>query len=772
MTTVHIHIKGRVQGVGFRPFIHHLAQKYDLTGWVANGSDGVHIELNGALHTIDAFVDTVKANPPHQSIITQLIVKRIDDKCFEGFQIVESAKGKTAELLISPDFALCEKCRKEFHDPENRRYQYPFITCTQCGPRYSIMKALPYDRCQTSMASFVCCDDCKAEYREIKNRRYYSQTNSCQECAIQLKWMDMKTGECIRDTKTIIRNAVASLRMGKILAVKGIGGYLLMAPADDSQAVQRLRNRKSRPSKPFAVMYPTIQQMEEDVEISVKEREKLLSTVSPILLLRKKMNRSKIALEALAPGLNRLGVMLPYTPLFEGILSALNVPVVATSANLTDEPIIYRDSDAIKYLADIADYLLINNREIVTPQDDSVMKITDTGYPILIRRSRGYAPAIYNKSLSDAKVSMVAMGADVKAAFGFLSKGNAVLSQYLGNLEKWGAQESYVHCLRHIRDMLGIKPDILLADDHPAYHSRHLGKATARAWEIPMVTVQHHEAHFAAVLSENKLLNSNETTLGIIWDGTGWGRDGNIWGSEFIRYQKGDMQSITRLSYYPNVLGDKMSREPRLAALAMAGNSAYLLETVREYFTREEWQYYRKCLSKAPALHNSSMGRLFDAVASLLGILQFNDYEGHAAMRLECTADQYLRNHSFPLMEWPWESDDLHPVHLLEWIAQQQQNGASHGEIAAAFHSLLVSWIEKVAISEGIRKLAFSGGVFQNAVLVDALVRRLSERFELYFHQELSPNDECIAWGQMAWYHAKMKAEKSMQIAEKEMITV
>jgi len=751
MITVHVHINGRVQGVGFRPFIYNLALSCGLKGWVSNGSDGVHIEISGIEPEIEGFLSSVKLKPPKYAIITAIDIKQSMYQPFMDFRILESKPGKSTDLLLSPDFGLCADCRLELHDPSNRRYHYPFITCTQCGPRYSIMTKLPYDRVNTSMKLFDSCEHCLNEYNNIQDRRFYAQTNSCPACAIQMTWIDLKDSAAVKDQSAILNLCMEAIEAGKIVAVKGVGGYLLMADATNLKTIEELRHKKGRLHKPFALMYPNISLIARDAYINQKEKDLLLSSESPVVLLRlKNKPQTGIQNSLIAPGLNRIGVMLPYTPLFELLLNDLSKPVIATSANLTNEPIIYKDEDAINQLNDIADYAIVNNREIIIPQDDSVVKVSDSNQVVLIRRSRGYAPTLVNDGFLKNKPSVLAMGADLKAAFGFCSEGNIVVSQYLGKLQQLGSQQSFEYTLDHLKNLLKISPESILIDHHPGYYSHQLGKQLGNLWGIPVNEYQHHEAHFASVLAENKLLGSNKKIMGFIWDGTGLGWDGNVWGSELMCYENHEIKSVSHIPYFTHLLGDKMSKEPRIAALAIAQRNHELIKYLQQKFTTKEWATYQMILNRPASVKSSSMGRLFDAVASMLNILDIKDYEGHAAMLLEKMADEYFKASDYAIGgPWCLSDESLIPENILWQVYQDLQQGIPKQKISACFHWLLVDWISYIAKSTNVRTIAFSGGVFQNTVLVDLIIKRLSDCYELYFHKALSPNDECIAFGQM-----------------------
>lgn len=772
MNAYHIHVEGQVQGVGFRPFVWRLAKQFGLSGWVSNGVDGVHIEIVGDELSSRKFYLSVVQQAPINARIIKHSITEIGPKNFNDFQIRESSNEGQANLLITPDISLCEACRQEILTKENRRYNYAFTTCTHCGPRYSIMQHLPYDRANTTMSVFPICDQCLLEYNDSSNRRYYSQTNSCPHCAIELYLCD-SSGKKITDLAQQVVSETAKLLMdGKIVALKGIGGYLLLCDATNAAVISLLRERKHRPAKPFAVLYPSLDSVSADTQISSKESDTLLSAEAPIVLLKAKPNPS-VALEAIAPHLNRIGVMLPYTPLMLMLMQAYNKPLVATSANESGSPIFFEDDQALEQLHGIADYFVVNTREIVVPQDDSVVQFTKEKHKIILRRSRGMAPTFLPHSLSRENKTWLAMGGDLKSSFALLNQNNVYISQYLGDLENYQTQEAFKHTLDHWQKLLRTTPHRVIIDKHPVYFSSTLGNRMTSLLKVPLVAVQHHQAHLCAVLAENDLLESDEPVLGVIWDGTGWGDDGNIWGGEFFRYELGKIDRVVHLDYFDHFLGDKVSREPRLCALSLCKEIKEAEEFIRPKFTPTEWNLYNKILSQPDLLKSSSMGRLFDGIASLLGLSDHTTYEGEAALYLETLASQ-AEEVELPRARW-MEGKDFSLRTNMRQLIGEIKAGTPKENIAFQFHLSLVRWIAKVAAQQKVKRLAFSGGVFQNALLVHLIQKHLSDQFTLYFHHQLSPNDECIGFGQLAWQyiqkHVKPEAVSQKQKSEEVLIT-
>lgn len=766
MQTWHIHIGGLVQGVGFRPHVYRLAQEMNIKGTVCNTTNGVHIYASAEESTLHSFLHSILNNPPLNAVITHHEAEVIRLQQFHEFSIVESEEYQAPQLLLTPDFGLCDHCRTELFDENNRRYHYPFTTCTDCGPRYSIITALPYDRPNTTMSDYEQCRLCKKEYHDPLHRRYYSQTNSCDDCGIPMHLYNNEGENICNDPECILIMVKDALLNGHIVAVKGIGGYLLMCDATNFLTIKTLRDRKHRPAKPFAVLYPSLQTAERDVHLSGKEKEVLQSMAAPIVLCTMKEDLpSGLSKEMIAPSLNKLGVMLPYTPLLALIAAAVQKPMVATSGNISGSPIIYKDEQALEYLGEIADFVLTYDREIVVPQDDSVLQFSAAhGQPILIRRSRGLAPNYFPVPFK-SKYNLFAAGAELKGSFALMNGAYCYISQYLGDQGTYDAQQSYKHTLQHLSRLIKFEPDVVIADQHPGYHVTEFAKNYAATEALPLIEVQHHEAHFAAVLAENKLLETEEPVLGVVWDGTGYGTDGNIWGGEFFIMRDLEINRYAHLNYYPVLMGDKMSEEPRLSALSLCHYEEECRYLLNDKFTTKEGAYYKNVLLyQTPQLFTSSMGRFLDGVASILGVCDIMSYEGEAAMKLEALALQCKE----PLHEWydfKVFKNIIYWKPLLEQLTEDIRKGVSKEQMAYSIHLSLARLVKQIATQADVSKIAFSGGVFQNALLVDLLKEELNNEYELFFHRQLSPNDECIALGQMA--HVQMALQKKEMIQQK-----
>lgn len=757
ISTFHIHLTGIVQGVGFRPFVYKLAKQTDLKGWVNNTVDGVHIEINASREKAHDFLNKLIDEAPQLSRIIHSSITRVEDKHFIKFNIIFSESDGQPNLLMTPDFAMCPDCKNDIKQDTNKRFDYAFTTCTNCGPRFSIIKALPYDRENTTMDHFIMCPDCQNEYDNPLNRRHFSQTNSCPVCSIKMQLLD-KQGTLIEEDNTlIIKSVIQHWQKGKIVAIKGIGGYLLTCDATNSKAIQRLRELKNRPTKPFAIMHHDLWIMAEDADLHAGVMVEMQSPVAPIMLLKVNDNpMSGIKMQDIAPGLGHVGIMLSYTPLYEMLLEEFGKPIIATSGNISNSPIVFEDKLAKEELTEITDFLLINNRDIVLPQDDSVLKFSPVKYQkIILRRSRGLAPTYVNPDLQVPDKPILAMGAMLKSTFTFLNQKNIYISQYLGDTDSFNTQQSFKHSLGHFLKILKSNPEAILVDKHEGYFSTSYGQKLASDYNVPVFKIQHHEAHFYAVLAENNLLDTSEKVLGIIWDGTGLGDDGQIWGGEFFVYQNKKMERVDHLNYFDFILGDKMPKEPRVSALAICHELVNSDQVLESKFTPTEWKIYKKMLSKETSLKSSSVGRLFDAAASIILGIEKQSYEGEAAMLLEQQAYSYFRK-NVPGRRISYLYDKGLPENFTRFLMQKLIDDIIEGLdsqlLAAKFHMTLIDFIQLVAQRHNINKLAFSGGVFQNSWLVDLALLFLAKNHELYFHRELSPNDENVSFGQLIWY--------------------
>lgn len=745
--TFQINIQGLVQGVGFRPFIFNLAKNLNLKGQVFNDDKGVVILCNTSTEEIQIFTDKIKEQKPAISKILNLDWQEVSPQEFPDFQIIPSQKNQKLDLPLTPDWAICENCKKEIQDTKNRRFGYAFTTCVHCGPRYALTTHFPFDRNNTSLATFEMCSECQTEYDNPENRRFHSQTNSCKTCGIQLQLLDNQRNILESNQEKIIPKTADLIHQGKIVAIKNTSGYLLCVDARNLESIQKLREKKHRPKKPFALLYPNLELVEEHFELGSEEKKALISSVAPIVILKQKQAIPDLATNAIAPNLNQLGVMLPSSALLYLLMQKLKFPIIATSGNLHASPILADQDEAHYNLNKVADAFLHHNLKIQFSQDDSVIRFAGNNQ-IIIRRSRGLAPNYLGIGVESEK-PILAMGADLKSSFAFLPKKHLYVSQYFGNLESYPVSERYRQTIVKYTELFETQPEVILVDEHPGYQSHQIGQELANKWEIPMIKIPHHQAHFASVLGEHNLWNIDKKVLGVVWDGMGFGDNDKIWGGEFFLYENKKITHSNHLAEYNWLSGDKMSRDTRLPLLSLTTEE--FGKQIQSYFTKTDWQVYQQLKSKNK-LKTTSVGRLFDAVAALLEISFENNFEGEAAMYLETLACEYQEQSLIDFLEN--EIYEQIPSQLLiQKIFEEKQKGTSRKKIAASFHFTLAKSILREAQKSQIKTVACSGGVFQNTILVNFLEKMLlSEGIILKLNRKLSPNDENIAFGQLMSY--------------------
>jgi len=768
---VRVQVTGAVQGVGFRPFVYRLAGELGLAGWVLNDGQGVVLEVEGPEAALRDFLPRLTGEVPPGSRVESCESVWLDPLGATGFAIRKSETAMAQRAWIRPDSATCEACLRELFDPADRRYRYPFTNCTHCGPRYSIIERLPYDRPNTSMRQFTLCSACDAEYRDPANRRFHAQPNACPVCGPRLELWDAGGGP-LAGGDAALRQAADAVRAGSVLALKGLGGFHLVVGADDAEAVRRLRARKRREEKPFALMFPTLDQVRSACHCSATEARLLQSPEAPIVLLRRR--QGTWVADNVAPRQITLGVMLPYTPLHHLLLRDLGWPVVATSGNLSDEPICTDERDALHRLSGIADLFLVHDRPIVRHIDDSIVRVM-ADRELVLRRARGFAPLPVPMKLPAASEVVLGVGAHLKNSVALGIGPNVFLSQHIGDLETVEAYDAFRRVVSDLELLYQARPTVIAADTHPDY----LSSQYARASGTPVELVQHHLAHIAAVLAENEV---NEPALGVSWDGTGLGADGTIWGGEFLRVKGATWERVAHLRPFPLPGGDLVAREPRRSALGLlmewqretlqhrssdqSDQSDLLLTllTAREGFpllqafsSRELELLVQVIRSRINTPLTSSVGRLFDAVASLLGLRHRCQYEGQAAMELEAAAagvQTAVRPYPLPLRSGPspQSPQQLDWAPLLEELVADLREGVEPGVMARRFHEALVEAVASVALRIGEQRVALGGGCFQNQLLLEGCVRRLrSEGFRVYWPQRVPPNDGGLALGQVAW---------------------
>lgn len=755
-------VSGIVQGVGFRPFVYRLAMRCGLGGWVLNDSAGVGIEAEGAAASLDAFAAALRDEAPLAASVTAVTVREIPPVGAQDFRILPSPAGDAPRTLVSPDLAVCADCRRETMDARDRRHGYAFTNCTNCGPRYSIIRGVPYDRPLTTMAAFRMCDACQSEYDDPADRRFHAQPNACADCGPAYRLLT-ETGAFDGDAIAETRRIVAA---GGIVAVKGIGGYHLVCDARSEAAVTRLRARKHREDKALAVMAGSPETVRELCEVSADEERWLTSPVAPIVLLRRHRAANAgggiagDAAPSVAPGNAYLGVMLPYAPVHLLLLAPGDLWVM-TSANMSGEPILYEDAAAERELRDIADAILTHNREIAHRVDDSVVRMA-AGGPMILRRSRGFAPTPVALPF-DSKISVLAGGAELKSTFCLTRGREAFLSEHIGDLTNAKVRASYEGTIAHYERLFDVHPQLLVADLHPNYLSTRYLEARAAAEGIPLVRVQHHHAHIAAVLAEH---GCTERVLGAAFDGTGYGDDGRAWGGEFLAADLSGYERLGHFAYMPLPGGDKAAAEPwRLALWTLYGVHGKKLKKKCPGFAAQlppGWQLLMQATAagvNAPL--TSSVGRLFDAAAALLGITYVNTYEGQAAIELEQCARRAQRRGR--VLRYALRGADERGAPLTidfmpvlrtiadeaEQLSDEERAGRAldfHVTLAAATCDLL----DRLSRETGLRTVALSGGVFQNALLVELLLLFIRDKYRVLLPHTVPPNDGGVAYGQAA----------------------
>ena len=771
--SVVLHVTGVVQGVGFRPFVHRLASKHRLAGWVRNEAGDVLIAVEGDGADIDRFIAALRGEAPPLARIEAIRATPRDPVGVSGFRIAPSDTVTAGRQPVSPDVAICADCEREFSDPADRRYHYPFITCTNCGPRHSVIESMPYDRERTTMRPFVQCPECSREYESITDRRYHSETNSCPVCGPRLRFFVPGVASDERRTEEAIAAAARVLTGGGVLAVRGIGGFHLAVDATDDRAIRRLRERKHRDAKPLAVMVRTLDQARELGHVSRREAEWLTSPERPIVILRR---RAGTAIAADVSGeLGTVGVMLAYAPLQFLLLEAVGRPLVMTSGNRSRDPLAVSIDDALRTLAPIADAFLTHDREIVARIDDSVLRVAGDA-TILVRRARGFAPLPVPLPVATPE-PLVAVGAHLKNTFAIAEGWDAYVSQHVGDLETIETMEHWERTLESFQSIFHVTPTVAVRDLHPGYLS------TTLAAELGLsrtIAVQHHHAHVAAVAAEHGVTTP---VVGLAWDGTGFGDDGRIWGAECLVADLVGYRRVGQLRYAPLPGGDAAVRAPWRTALGYLSLEPALhaaLPPVAGVDAREREVVWRQALERVNAPEASSMGRLFDAAAALLGVCAHARFEGEGAMRLETLAGD-LPGDPLPIPErqlptprsQPGDrSDDVSarvavgdPVPLLAALAELRARGADVARLAAVFHESVAEYgaalAGRVAAAEGIGTVVLSGGVFQNARLLGSVRRRLAARgLETLVPRLLPPNDGAIAYGQAAIAAARLRREQ------------
>ena len=742
VSRLRVAIRGAVQGVGFRPFVFRLAQDLGLKGWVQNSAAGVVLEVEAAGSVLQEFLRRLDAEKPAISFLQSLETTYLDPAGFESFEIRESSGGEKTALVL-PDIATCPECRREIFDSANRRYLYPFTNCTNCGPRFTIIESLPYDRPRTTMKKFAMCEECRREYGDPADRRFHAQPNACPKCGPKMELWDAEGRTLAREHEALLATAEA-VRAGRIAAVKGLGGFHLLVDARHEGAIGELRARKRREEKPFALMFPSEEAVLQYCEANEIERRLLHAPESPIVLLRRSRPDDGLA-RAIAPGNPYLGAMLPYTPLHHLLLHELGFPVVATSGNLSEEPICIEEHEAVRRLRGIADVFLVHDRPILRHADDSVVREMG-GREMVIRRARGFAPLPVH--VDQELPSLLAVGGHQKNTISASVHSEVFLSQHIGDLENETSYEAFRSVIGAFETLFELKPTAIACDMHPAY----LSTQYARASPLPQIAVQHHYAHILSCMAENQM---RPPVLGIAWDGSGFGPDGTVWGGEVLHVTDGKFQRVAHLRPFLLPGGEKAVREPRRCALALLyevfGEEAFTGQRwPAGVFSEEELRVLRAMLSqRVNSPWTTSAGRLFDGFASLLNLRHTARFEGQAAMELEFS----LRGAS-PEVSYPFEVRTSGDMLTLDWAPAVREAVTAWGVplpvASARFHNMLVEMGVEVAKRLGEKKVVLSGGCFQNKYLTERFIGQLrAAGFQPYWHQRVPPNDGGVALGQL-----------------------
>jgi hydrogenase maturation protein HypF len=739
MHSYRIHINGLVQGVGFRPFVYKSAQQLSINGHVYNSGNGVYIEITCTKLNLDIFTDILKNETPPLSKIETFSVKQIDLKTFTKFEIT-SSQSPLKNTTISADVSICETCLSELTNPQNRRYKYPFINCTDCGPRYSISRTIPYDRINTSMASFPMCNACEAEYRDPNNRRYHAQAICCSECGPQVSCLE-PNGKSITTQANAIKATIEALKQGKIVAVKGIGGFHLMCDANNTIAVQKLRHKKNRPLKPFTVMFKDMDQLKKSASFSDYEKHWLISPTKPIVLLP--LNAHHQLSFEVAPDLNKVGAFLPYTPLHFLLFEALDFPLVATSANRSGSPMLHEVSQVIEQLNDVVDLILNHDRDIKNRVDDSVLQTIDT-QTIILRQARGLSPYTI-PLLQKVQDPILAIGAHQKSSIAYAFKDKLVLSPYIGDLNTIKMNNAFEETITCFSDFYDIQATQIVHDKHPHFFSTQW----AQNQHVQTRSVQHHYAHVLALLADHQL---TETVLGFTYDGVGYGDDKTVWGGETFIADVHTYKRVATFKPFRLLGGDKANQEPRRVALALLFECFTLTEvltlnipTIKAFNNQEIQLHYQAWQKGINAPLCSSVGRLFDGVASLCGVIQILNYEGESGLRLEGFFDELKNGQAY---NFTFENATINWHTMIKQIILEPNRTKA---ITRFFHTL-VAMIDSIASMHPNLPVALTGGVFQNQRLTQLLLHFFAAKNrKCYIPTHSATNDGSIALGQL-WY--------------------
>lgn len=742
-----ITVRGAVQGVGFRPFIHRIANEIGLAGWVKNSPLGVFIDVEGGKRKLDLFLRRLNDEKPPLSSFQSLETSFHDAEGHHEFRILQSGESGRRISPVPPDTATCPDCLREINDANDRRYHYPFTNCANCGPRYSIIEAIPYDRRNSSMKKFRMCNACFAEFSDPSNRRFHAQPNACPQCGPELAFWDCD-GHVGSDLDDPLMSAAQAIRDGDIVALKGLGGFQLLADARNTEAVNELRLRKNGDEKPFAVMFPSVASIERSCTVSREERLLLMSPESPIVLLEKSNSETSEIAETVAPRCLYLGSMLPYSPLHHLLMAELGFPVVAAGASLAEEPVCIDEHEAVNRLKGVADHYLVHDLPIVRPIDDSIARVV-LGRPMVLRRARGYAPLAVE--LTEELPDGIAVGCHLMNTVAVSRQNRVFISQHIGDMDTEEAYGAFRRSIGDLERLFEINPDRVAHDRHPD----HLSTGWANSSSLKTHPVQHHYAHVLSCMAENGL---SGPVLGIAWDGTGAGVDGNLWGSEFLKVQERGFTRFAHFSNFPLPGGDAAALEPRRSAIGLLysifGDKIFdrtELEPIRA-FDPSEMALIRRMLDRGiNSPLTAAAGKLFDAVASIIGLRQMARFEGQTAMELEYIADTNIDS-GYPIKLTRVENAPalLDTSDLIKGVLIDLVNFVPNPVIAARFHNTLIEAILRVARLADEKTIALSGDCFQSKRLTESAVSRLlDEGFDVYWQRDVPTNDGGIALGQL-----------------------
>lgn len=777
MKRLRVEVRGVVQGVGFRPFVYRTAHACTLTGWVRNAGDGVRIEIQGTASGLDRFLSALRDDRPAAAVLTAVEVEEVAPEPQDASFEIRVSTGGAAP--VPADLATCPRCLEEVRAPGERRFAYPFTNCTDCGPRYSIIERVPYDRPHTSMRRFPMCEACQAEYTDPLDRRFHAQPIACPRCGPRLTLLGA-TGEARpplhhadgdASSPFALQNAAGALLEGEIVALHGVGGFQLLVDATNEAAVQRLRARKQRGDKPFAVLVASVEVARHLCHVDATEAATLTSPAAPIVLLRRRgridegggevSKRLDNVAKGVAPGVGDLGLMLPCSPLHHLLVALVDRPLVCTSGNRSEEPICTDPAEAMNRLGGVADLFLVHDRPVVRPLDDSVVRVVD-GSPRLLRRARGYVPLPIG--LRHKLPSVLALGGHLKCTVAICRGTEAIVSQHLGDLESVETRDLLERSVDDLLAFFDARPRAIACDLHPDYASTHLAEKMARERGLPVIRVQHHHAHVAACMAEHGL---DGEVAGFAWDGVGLGTDDGIWGGELLVCSATRFERAGSLHPFPLIGGDRAAREPRRAALGLLSalrGEVGLEVTLREgaahlaaTFTEAEMSIMRGMLERrVNTPSTTSMGRLFDGVAALLGLTPVASFEGQAAMGLEALADADGTDGAYPM---PWNGDTLDWRPTIEAILDDRTTGVARSRISARFHAALADAVVAGARRLSLPRVVLSGGCFQNRRLLESTARGLrAAGFEVFTPRVVPPNDGGISLGQL-WVAAHALGE-------------